>query len=221
MLWTSSGMQMWSFERNAIPPFISNRSSTPLLSEFGAPVASFQGSCDFDAHFTNQQMIFNTDFCGSNAGDTFQMHGCPMVSDCAICVSCTQGELTDICARPQASHGSPVTSTLPITRRRSWSRTGRSTIWRCMRSLEKWSCRKHSLPVLRTCMQEQLGRPCGPHPLPLRQQRRKGLEGGDFGAFSMGLDVSLMILSRVESSNTKCTRRCQQHWSFLPSILGR
>jgi hypothetical protein len=96
MLWTSSGMQMWSFERDAIPPSISNRSTTPLLTEFGAPVANFQGSCDFDAHFTNQQMIFNTDFCGSNSGDTFQMHGCPMVSSVCSSVSCTHCELTDI-----------------------------------------------------------------------------------------------------------------------------
>jgi hypothetical protein len=181
MLWTSSGMQMWSFERNDIPPSISNRSSTPILSEFGAPVANFQGSCDFDMHFTNQQMIFNTDFCGSNAGDTFQMHGCPMVSNCAIFVFCNHGELTNICARPQASHGSPVISTLPTTRRRSWSRTGRSTISRCMRSSEEWSCRKHSLPVLRTCMQEQLGRLRGPHPLHLQRQRHgEGLESDEF-----------------------------------------
>lgn len=96
MLWTSSGMQMWSFERDAIPPSINNRSTAPLLSEFGAPVANFQGSCDFDAHFTNQQMIFNTDFCGSNAGDTFQMHGCPMVSSVYISVSCEFRELTDL-----------------------------------------------------------------------------------------------------------------------------
>jgi hypothetical protein len=80
MLWTSQGMEMWTFERNAIPPSISNRSATALLAEFGAPVANFQGSCNFDAHFFDQQMIFNTDFCGSNAGNTFQMHGCPMVS---------------------------------------------------------------------------------------------------------------------------------------------
>ena len=25
-------------------------------------------------------MVFNTDFCGSNAGETFAVNGCPMVS---------------------------------------------------------------------------------------------------------------------------------------------
>lgn len=80
MLWTSQGMQMWTFRRDTIPPSITNRSSTPVLSEFGPPDANFQGSCDFDAHFFSHQMIFNTDFCGSNAGETFQVHGCPMVS---------------------------------------------------------------------------------------------------------------------------------------------
>lgn len=78
MLWTSQGMQMWTFERSKIPPSISNKRATPLLREFGAPIANFQGSCDFDAHFFDHQMIFNTDFCGSNAGETFEMHGCPM-----------------------------------------------------------------------------------------------------------------------------------------------
>lgn len=80
MLWTSQGMKMWTFERNAIPRSLSDKKQKPVLSEFGAPVANFQGSCDFDAHFHDQMMIFNTDFCGSNAGNTFQMHGRPMVS---------------------------------------------------------------------------------------------------------------------------------------------
>ncbi|KAM0723771.1 hypothetical protein Q7P37_000761 [Cladosporium fusiforme] len=80
MLWTSGGMKMWTFQRNAIPASLKNKKKAPLLSEFGAPVANFQGSCDFDAHFNYQMMIFNTDFCGSNAGNTFQMHGCPMAT---------------------------------------------------------------------------------------------------------------------------------------------
>ena len=80
MLWTSQGMQMWTFERGRIPPSITNRLVTPVLADFGPPVANFQGSCNFDARFSSQQMIFNIDFCGSNAGETFQMHGCPMVS---------------------------------------------------------------------------------------------------------------------------------------------
>jgi hypothetical protein len=90
MLWASQGMQMWTFGRNTIPPSIKNRASTPVLSEFGPPVANFQGPCDFDAHFFDHQMIFNTDFCGSNAGETFQMHGCPMVS-CIFPAGCEVG----------------------------------------------------------------------------------------------------------------------------------
>jgi len=74
----------WTFERGRIPPSITNRSATPVLGEFGRPVANFQGSCDFDAQFVNHQMIFNIDFCGSNAGETFQMHGCPMVSSVPV-----------------------------------------------------------------------------------------------------------------------------------------
>lgn len=80
MLWTSQGMQMWTFERDKIPRSISNQSTDPDLTEFGSPVANFQGSCDFDTHFHDQQMIFNIDFCGTNAGENFQTNGCQMVS---------------------------------------------------------------------------------------------------------------------------------------------
>ena len=122
MLWTSQGIGMWSFERNAIPPSISNRSATPLLAEFGAPVANFQGSCNFDAHFFDQQMIFNTDFCGSNAGNTFQMHGCPMVSRSGCFV---RGRKLKCIVRPRTNLGDPATSSLPATHKRSWNRTGK------------------------------------------------------------------------------------------------
>lgn len=79
MLWDSDGIQIWAFPRSAIPPSIS-KAGTPDIGQFGVPAASFQGSCDFDTHFPAQQLIFNTDFCGSNAGNTFQKDGCPMVS---------------------------------------------------------------------------------------------------------------------------------------------
>lgn len=98
MLWTSLGMQMWTFECSKIPPSISNKRATPLLREFGAPTANFQGSCDFDAHFFDHQMIFNTDFCGSNAGETFEMHGCPMVEGRKSWESCN----VYVASRPEA-----------------------------------------------------------------------------------------------------------------------
>lgn len=37
----------------------------PNPDEFGTPVANFEGSCNIDEHFSNMQLIFNIDFCGT------------------------------------------------------------------------------------------------------------------------------------------------------------
>ena len=80
MLWTADGIQVWHFARQNIPASLQQgaESAMPDINEFGTPLANFQGSCDFDAHFSNLQMIFDIDFCGSFAGPTWQMDGCPM-----------------------------------------------------------------------------------------------------------------------------------------------
>nr|OQO30021.1 hypothetical protein B0A51_01919 [Rachicladosporium sp. CCFEE 5018] len=91
MLRTAEGIQMWSWPRNSVPEFIAggkNTSLAPDLREFGTPTANFQGTCDFDAHFGEQQLIFNIDFCGSNAGQTFAIDGCPMSEDNPSWKSC-------------------------------------------------------------------------------------------------------------------------------------
>jgi hypothetical protein len=81
MEWTSAGIQIWFFPRNAIPLSISAASSAagPDPSTFGVPMASFQGSCDFDTHFIDHRLVFDTDFCGTYAGGTWQEQGCPML----------------------------------------------------------------------------------------------------------------------------------------------
>ncbi|KAI7515473.1 hypothetical protein KC316_g21475, partial [Hortaea werneckii] len=71
----------WFFSRNDIPETIlaANGTHGPDPSTFGVPDGSFQGSCDFDNHFSAQQLVFNTDFCGSFAGNIWQQNGCPML----------------------------------------------------------------------------------------------------------------------------------------------
>ncbi|RMY05108.1 hypothetical protein D0867_10126 [Hortaea werneckii] len=79
--WLSTGMKIWFFSRNDIPETIlaANGTHGPDPSTFGVPDGSFQGSCDFDSHFSAQQLVFNTDFCGSFAGNIWQQNGCPML----------------------------------------------------------------------------------------------------------------------------------------------
>ena len=64
--WTSAYVRVWFFARDSIPASVSE--GTPDVSQFGLPMANFQGSCDIDTHFANHSIIINTDFCGAWAG---------------------------------------------------------------------------------------------------------------------------------------------------------
>jgi hypothetical protein len=68
MEWTSAAIAVHFFTRSAIPADIT--SGTPDPSTWGTPMASFTAgsTCDFSTHFTNQQIIFDTTFCGDWAG---------------------------------------------------------------------------------------------------------------------------------------------------------
>ena len=78
MEWTSTWIRIWFFPRNAIPESISM--GTPDVTSFGTPAANFEGNCNIDAHFYNQSIIFNIDFCGSYAGNVWENNGCPMLN---------------------------------------------------------------------------------------------------------------------------------------------
>jgi hypothetical protein len=53
--WTSSAISVWFFPRSAIPSDIS--SGNPNPSGWGTPSAFFQGNCNIDSHFQNQQIV--------------------------------------------------------------------------------------------------------------------------------------------------------------------
>ena len=88
MEWTSAYIKIWFFPRDAIPDSISS-SGIPDVGTFGMPVAFFAGDCDIDAHFYDHSLIFNTDFCGQWAGNTWQVDGCPMLDETNVCIFLT------------------------------------------------------------------------------------------------------------------------------------
>ncbi|KAF4585708.1 Concanavalin A-like lectin/glucanase [Ophiocordyceps camponoti-floridani] len=64
--WTSDHIAVWYFPRSAIPKDVSGGQPNP--SSWGMPMARFAG-CDFDSHFSNHQLVFDTTFCGEWAGN--------------------------------------------------------------------------------------------------------------------------------------------------------
>lgn len=73
MEWTSQHINVWFFPRNNIPSTI--QSGEPDVSKFGQPMANFLG-CDLDNYFYNHAIVFDTTFCGTWAGETFNNDGC-------------------------------------------------------------------------------------------------------------------------------------------------
>lgn len=75
--WTSAYVRVWFFPRDSIPLSVTH--GIPDVSEFGLPMANFQGSCDIDSHFANHSIIINTDFCGAWAGFAYSnFPECPL-----------------------------------------------------------------------------------------------------------------------------------------------
>lgn len=81
MEWTSEAVRIWFFPRNAIPPSLLNvdPSARPDVNTFGLPVANFAGSCNIDAFLRDHALVFDIDFCGQWAGNTWSQQGCPML----------------------------------------------------------------------------------------------------------------------------------------------
>lgn len=82
--WTTSGINIWSFARSAVPTSLN--SVNPSTAGFPTPLASFSGSgCDFSKAFQNMVMIINTDFCGDWAGQVWQSSGMAAQTGVATC----------------------------------------------------------------------------------------------------------------------------------------
>lgn len=75
MQWESSGIYVWFFQRGYIPSDILN--GAPTLASWGTPTATFTGGgCNYDASFSNQNIIFDTTFCGDWAGAVWGSGSC-------------------------------------------------------------------------------------------------------------------------------------------------
>ncbi|KAH7118291.1 concanavalin A-like lectin/glucanase domain-containing protein [Dactylonectria estremocensis] len=68
MEWTSDHISIWFFARNQIPDNIKTEFLDP--SGWGLPTARFTGGsgCNIDTYFMNNNLVFDTTFCGDWAG---------------------------------------------------------------------------------------------------------------------------------------------------------
>ena len=64
--WTSASINIYFFGRGSIPSDIASGSPDPTT--WGKPLAGFSGGCEIDSFFKNQQIVFDTTFCGDWAG---------------------------------------------------------------------------------------------------------------------------------------------------------
>jgi hypothetical protein len=62
--WTNSRLDIWFFGRGSEPEDVLG--DTPDPSQWGTPITTFAGGngCDIDSHFQNQNIVFDTTFCG-------------------------------------------------------------------------------------------------------------------------------------------------------------
>lgn len=71
--WTSSGMSIWGWTSNTAPSDALGNAPDP--SGWGTPTASFpsSSSCNTDTYFRNQQIVFDTTFCGTSKADPHRL----------------------------------------------------------------------------------------------------------------------------------------------------
>src|SRR5947207_13307400 len=86
MEWTSNYIQVWFFPRGSIPSSIA--AGTPNTSQFGTPIALFEGNCQIDQHFAQHNIVFDIDFCGDYAGNAYGSTTCPQTTNASSWDSC-------------------------------------------------------------------------------------------------------------------------------------
>jgi hypothetical protein len=92
MQWESSGVYVWFFPRGSIPSDIQN--GAPVTGNWGLPIVAFNGgsSCNIDSFFANENIIFDTTFCGDWAGSVWSSGSCASkASTCNAYVSANPG----------------------------------------------------------------------------------------------------------------------------------
>ncbi|KAJ8068515.1 hypothetical protein OCU04_004065 [Sclerotinia nivalis] len=75
MQWATTGIYVWFWPRGSIPADITANDID--VSSWGTPLATFTGSgCNFDTSFANQNIVFDTTFCGTWAGTVWSSGSC-------------------------------------------------------------------------------------------------------------------------------------------------
>jgi len=92
MQWESSGVYVWFFPRGSIPSDIT--AGAPVTGNWGLPIVAFNGgsSCNIDSFFANENIVFDTTFCGDWAGSVWSSGSCAsLASTCNAYVSANPG----------------------------------------------------------------------------------------------------------------------------------
>lgn len=71
--WTDEAISVYYFPRGSIPDDILGDAPNP--DGWGLPAAKFTGACDIESMFKEQQIVFNTAFCGDWAGNAWDTTG--------------------------------------------------------------------------------------------------------------------------------------------------
>ncbi|KAF2253269.1 glycoside hydrolase family 16 protein [Trematosphaeria pertusa] len=80
--WTTDAISVYFFPRGEVPQDVLGDSPDP--SGWGTPAARFaSSSCNIEQHFKEQQIVFDTTFCGDWAGNTWSSSSC--ASKAATC----------------------------------------------------------------------------------------------------------------------------------------
>ena len=80
--WTSSAIVIWFFPRGKEPQDLA--SGKPNPSSWGSAMANFVG-CDISSNFKNQQIVFDTTFCGQWAGEVWGGSSCAQSTGAGSC----------------------------------------------------------------------------------------------------------------------------------------
>jgi hypothetical protein len=72
--WTAEAISVYFFPRDSIPEDVLGDNPNP--EGWGMPAAKFTGGCDIEKMFKEQQIVFNTAFCGDWAGAVWESGSC-------------------------------------------------------------------------------------------------------------------------------------------------
>lgn len=72
--WTAEAISVYYFPRGSIPEDVLGDAPNP--DGWGLPAAKFTGGCDIENMFKEQQIVFNTAFCGDWAGAVWESGSC-------------------------------------------------------------------------------------------------------------------------------------------------